>query len=143
MSVALTAYLLALAIFIPASGRLADRFGARSVFRTAIICSCSAAGCGLAPRWRPWCGPLHAGAGRGDDDPGRAAGAAALGRQGDMVDAMSWLMAPAMIGPILGPPLGGLIVTWLDWRWIFYINLPMAVLAVWLVGRYIPISARM
>jgi MFS family permease len=55
----------------------------------------------------------------------------------DMVNAMSWLLVPALIGPILGPPLGGFIVTYLDWRWIFYINLPMGALGFWLVGRYI------
>lgn len=55
----------------------------------------------------------------------------------DMVNAMSWLLVPALIGPIIGPPLGGFIVTYLDWRWIFYINLPMGVLGFWLVGRFI------
>jgi MFS family permease len=55
----------------------------------------------------------------------------------DMVSAMSWLIMPALIGPILGPPLGGYIVTYLDWRWIFYVNLPVGVLGFVLVGRFI------
>jgi MFS family permease len=55
----------------------------------------------------------------------------------DLVNAMSWLLVPALIGPIVGPPLGGLIVTFLDWRWIFYINLPVGLLGFWLVGRFI------
>lgn len=140
MSVALTAYLLALAIFIPASGRLADRFGARSVFRTAIMLFMfGSVGCGLAPTLEAMVvARFVQGLGGAMMIPvGRLVLLRSVDKA-DMVDAMSWLMAPAMIGPILGPPLGGLIVTWLDWRWIFYINLPMAVLAVWLVGRYIP-----
>ena len=45
----------------------------------------------------------------------------------DLIQAMSWLLIPALVGPILGPPLGGFIVTYLDWRWIFYLNVPIGV----------------
>ena len=55
----------------------------------------------------------------------------------DMVQAMSWMLVPALIGPIVGPPLGGFIVTYLNWRWIFYLNLPIGVLGLALVTRYI------
>ena len=55
----------------------------------------------------------------------------------DMVNAMSWLLMPALVGPIIGPPLGGFIVTYLDWRWIFYINLPIGFVGFCLVGRFI------
>ena len=48
----------------------------------------------------------------------------------DLVSAMSWFLVPGLIGPILGPPIGGLIVTYLDWRWIFYINVPIGVLGI-------------
>ena len=51
----------------------------------------------------------------------------------DMVAAMSWLLVPALIGPIIGPPVGGFIVTYLNWRWIFYLNLPIGLLGVVLV----------
>jgi EmrB/QacA subfamily drug resistance transporter len=140
MSVALTSYLLALAVFIPASGTLADRFGARRVFRGAIIAfMVGSIGCGLAPRleWMVAARFLQGLGGAMMIPVGRLVLFRSVEKH-EMVDAMSWLLAPAMIGPILGPPLGGLIVTWLNWRWIFYINLPMGVLAVWLVGRYIP-----
>lgn len=56
----------------------------------------------------------------------------------DLVSAMSWALVPAFLGPILGPPLGGLIVTHLDWRWIFYINLPIGLLGLYLVWKFIP-----
>jgi MFS family permease len=140
MSIALTSYLLALAIFIPASGAMADRFGARRVFRTAIIMfMLGSIGCGLAPSLGFMVlARFMQGLGGAMMIPvGRLVLLRSIEKH-DMVDAMSWLLAPAMIGPILGPPLGGLIVTWLNWRWIFYINLPMGLLAVWLVGRYIP-----
>lgn len=55
----------------------------------------------------------------------------------DMVSAMSWLIMPALVGPIVGPPIGGLIVTYLDWRWIFWLNLPIGLLGMALVGRFI------
>ena len=55
----------------------------------------------------------------------------------NMVSAMSWLLVPALIGPILGPPVGGFIVTYLDWRWIFYINVPIGILGVVLVTLFI------
>jgi MFS family permease len=55
----------------------------------------------------------------------------------DMVSAMSWLIMPALIGPIVGPPVGGLIITYLDWRWIFWLNLPIGLVGIVLVGRFI------
>jgi MFS family permease len=55
----------------------------------------------------------------------------------DMVQAMSWLIMPALVGPIIGPPLGGFIVTYLNWRWIFYLNLPAGILGVLLVTKFI------
>ncbi|WP_395397179.1 MFS transporter [Novosphingobium sp. BL-8A] len=139
MSVALTSYLLALAIFIPASGTLADRFGSRTVFRTAIgLFMLGSLACGQS-------GSLELmvlsrfvqGIGGAMMIPvGRLVLLRSVAKQ-DMVNAMSWLLVPALIGPIVGPPLGGLIVTYLDWRWIFYINLPMGLLGLWLTGRFI------
>jgi MFS family permease len=55
----------------------------------------------------------------------------------DLVSAMSWLLVPALVGPILGPPVGGLIVTYFDWRWIFYINVPIGCIGFILVRRFI------
>ena len=55
-----------------------------------------------------------------------------------MVEALAWLTVPALIGPVLGPPLGGWISTYWDWRWIFWINLPLAVLGIVLVSAFIP-----
>jgi MFS family permease len=55
----------------------------------------------------------------------------------DLIAATSWVLVPAIVGPILGPPLGGFIVTYLNWRWIFYINVPIGILGVVLVSLFI------
>ena len=139
MSVALTAYLLSLAVFIPASGKVADRFGSRTVFRAAIgvfvlgsICCAQAPNLALFVAAR-----VVQGLGGAMMVPvGRLVLLRTVERR-NLVQAMSWLLVPAMVGPILGPPVGGLIVTYLDWRWIFYINLPIGLLGVVLVSLYI------
>ncbi len=138
LSSALTSYLLALAIFIPASGALADRFGSKTVFRLAIILFLAGSLlCGQA-RSLPFLVPARflQGVGGAMMIPvGRLVLLRSVAKE-DMVDAMSWLLVPALVGPILGPPIGGFIVTYLNWRWIFYLNVPMATLGVVLVSRY-------
>jgi EmrB/QacA subfamily drug resistance transporter len=139
MSVALTSYLLALAIFIPASGSLADRFGSRTVFRLAILLfMLGSFACGQSRSLEMMVlSRFVQGIGGAMMIPvGRLVLLRSVAKQ-DLINAMSWLLVPALIGPIVGPPLGGFIVTFLDWRWIFYINLPMGLLGFWLVGRFI------
>ena len=139
MSSALTSYLLALAIFIPASGRLADRFGSRTIFRAAILIFVGGSAlCGIASSL-PFMMAARFVQGLGGAmmiPIGRLVLLRSVAKE-DMVSAMSWLIMPALIGPILGPPVGGAIVTYLDWRWIFYLNLPIGLLGVVLVTRYI------
>ncbi|MBB4099361.1 DHA2 family efflux MFS transporter permease subunit [Sphingomonas kyeonggiensis] len=129
LSLALTSYLLALALFIPASGTLADRFGSRTVFCAAIgiflagSLACAQAGTLpmlVAARFLQGIG------GAMMVPVGRLVLLRSVAKE-DLVQALSWLVMPALIGPILGPPLGGFIVTWLDWRWIFYLNLPIGI----------------
>jgi len=139
MSVALTSYLLALAMFIPASGAAADRFGAKTVFRIAIaIFVVGSLACGLASNL-----PLIVaarfvqGVGGAMMMPvGRLVLLRSVAKR-DMVSAMSWLIMPALIGPIVGPPVGGFIVTYLDWRWIFWLNLPVGLAGILLASRFI------
>jgi hypothetical protein len=132
MSVALTAYLLSLAVFIPASGWVADRYGARTVFCSAIgIFTFGSILCGLAN------GLTFLVAARLIQGLGGAL-MVPIARlillrnvaMKDFISAMSWMLVPALIGPILGPPIGGLIVTYLDWRWIFYVNVPIGVVGI-------------
>ena len=139
MSVALTSYLLSLAVLIPASGSVADRFGARTVFSTAIavftlssILCAQAHSLGLLVVAR-----LLQGAGGAMMIPvGRLVLLRSVDRA-DLISAMSWFLVPGLIGPILGPPIGGMIVTYLDWRWIFYINVPIGVLGFALTWAFI------
>ncbi len=139
MSVALTSYLLSLAVLIPASGSVADRFGARTVFSTAIavftlssILCAQAHSLGLLVLAR-----LLQGAGGAMMIPvGRLVLLRSVDRA-DLISAMSWFLVPGLIGPILGPPIGGMIVTYLDWRWIFYINVPIGVLGFALTWAFI------
>ena len=121
MSVALTSYLLALAVFIPASGAAADRFGAKNVFRAAIALFVAASlACGLSPNLGTMIAARFVqGIGGAMMMPvGRLVLLRSVAKR-DMVSAMSWLIMPALVGPIIGPPVGGFIVTYLDWRWIF------------------------
>jgi len=140
LNIAITAYLLAAAIFLPVSGWLADRFGARLVFTSAIIgFAISSLFCGLAStlpmlviaRFVQGC------AGAMMVPVGRLVLLKTVPKR-DLVDAMSWLTVPAILGPVLGPPLGGFIVTFGSWRWIFFLNLPIAVLGVACVSLFVP-----
>jgi len=140
MSVALTSYMLSLAVFIPASGAIADRYGSRNVFRAAIaLFTLGSILCGIAGNL-----PLLV-ASRLLQGIGGAmmvpVGRLVLLRsvpKSELVSAMSWLLVPALIGPVVGPPLGGFIVTWVSWRWIFYINVPIGIAGMWLATKYIP-----
>jgi EmrB/QacA subfamily drug resistance transporter len=139
LSSALTAYLLALAIFIPASGRLADRFGSKTVFRLAIVTFVAGSVlCGQARNleFLIFARFLQGVGGAMMIPIGRLVLLRTVAKQ-DMVSAMSWLIMPALVGPILGPPIGGFIVTYLNWRWIFYLNIPIGVLGVVLVTLFI------
>ena len=139
MSVALTAYLLSLAIFIPASGRVADKFGARTVFAIAIVTFMAGSILCASAANLPLFVAARAFQGLGGAmmmPVGRLVLLRSVERK-NLVSAMSWLLVPALIGPILGPPIGGFIVTYLDWRWIFYINIPIGILGIGLVMAFI------
>ena len=139
MSIALTSYLLSLAVLIPASGNLADRFGARTVFSSAIVIfTVGSVLCAQTASLPALVGArLLQGAGGAMMIPvGRLVLLRSVDKQ-DLVSAMGWFLVPAMTGPILGPPIGGLIVTYLDWRWIFYVNVPIGALGLVLTWLFI------
>ncbi|MGH7105157.1 MAG: MFS transporter [Acetobacteraceae bacterium] len=140
MSVALTAYLLALALFIPASGHAADRWGPKSVFRAAIgVFMAGSLACAVAPSL-PIMAVSRFGQGIGGAmmvPVGRLVLLRTVSKR-DLVAAYSWMLLPGLVGQISGPPIGGFIVTYFHWRWIFRINLPIGVAGIFLVGRFIP-----
>jgi EmrB/QacA subfamily drug resistance transporter len=139
MSVALTAYLLSLAVFIPASGRVADRMGSRRVFCGAIaLFTFGSILCGLAQNLPMLVAArILQGIGGAMMMPvGRLVLLRAVPRD-QLVSAMTWVLVPGLIGPVVGPPLGGFLVDNLSWRWIFYINVPIGILGMALAWRFI------
>lgn len=140
MNLVVSLYLLAAALFVPVSGWAADRFGPRRVFVTAIVLFIlSSLACALsASLFQLSLSRLLQGAAGAMMVP---VGQIILLRRStreNLLRAMAFLTMPALIGPVLGPPLGGLLVTVLSWHWIFLINLPIGVVGIYLVLRYIP-----
>ena len=142
LKLAFTTYLVALAIFIPISGWLADRLGAKRVFRLAIVVfALGSIACAFA-------GSLGAfvlarflqGMGGSMMTPIARLLLVRGTPRNRLVPAMAWLTVPALIGPMAGPPLGGFLTTYLSWHWIFWLNVPIAAVGLILVGRYLPES---
>ena len=140
MNVALTAYLFAIAVFIPASGWMADRFGTRTVFRAAVaVFTLGSVLCGRADSLGFLVvARILQGAGGAMMLPvGRLVLLRAVPKE-RLIGAMAWATMPALVGPVIGPPVGGFLVTYLSWHWIFDINVPIGVLGWVLIGAYIP-----
>lgn len=136
LSLAITTYLLGLAAFIPISGWIADRVGARDVFRTAIaVFTLASVACGLANDLPTLAlARFVQGIGGAMMMPvGRLVLLRNVGK-GELVQALAYLTMPAMIGPVIGPPIGGFIATYGDWRWIFLLNVPVGILGFVLVS---------
>jgi EmrB/QacA subfamily drug resistance transporter len=140
LKLAVTSYLLSLAIFIPASGWTADRFGTRNVFRTAIgVFVLGSIGCAASHSLEQFVlARIVQGVGGAMMTPvGRLILVRSIDKQ-LLVNAMSLVTIPALIGPICGPPLGGFITTFASWHWIFLINVPIGLVGIALVSRFIP-----
>jgi EmrB/QacA subfamily drug resistance transporter len=136
INIVITAYLLSLAVFIPLSAWLANKFGARSVFQAAIaIFTIGSILCGLSQSLTEIIAArfLQGLGGAMMLPVGRLLVLKTLPKT-DWVEAISYLTVPAMLGPVVGPPLGGLIVTYSTWRWIFLINVPVGLLGIALVA---------
>jgi EmrB/QacA subfamily drug resistance transporter len=139
LKLALTAYMLTLAVFIPASGWVADRFGARSVFCSAIaVFTLGSILCGASTSLETLIAArIFQGVGGAMMVPvGRLVLLRSVSKS-DLVRALAYLTIPAMIGPVVGPPLGGFITTYFHWRWIFWINVPIGVLGIGLALSFI------
>lgn len=139
LNVAITCYLLSLAVFIPISGWTADRFGARRVFSLAIVVfTLGSIGCGMSSSLAALVAArILQGMGGALMVPvGRLVLLRSVPKS-ELVRAMSFVSVPALLGPVMGPPVGGFIVTYASWRWIFFINIPIGVLGVVLVNLLI------
>jgi len=140
LNLAITAYLLSAAVFLPISGWIADRFGAKTVFQCAMIgFAVSSLFCGLAGTlWQIVAARILQGmAGAMMAPVGRLVLLRSVPKS-QLVQALAYLTIPGILGPVLGPPIGGFIVTFLSWRWIFFINLPISLLGVVLTGLFMP-----
>lgn len=140
LSVAITSYLVALCVFIPVSGWVADRFGARRVFMLAIATFTLAS--------------VFVGLSQGIPSLVAARVLQGLGgammvpvgrllllrrvRKEELLSTMTWLTMPGLLGPVFGPPVGGLLTDAVSWRAVFWINIPVGLLGLLLVWRFIP-----
>jgi EmrB/QacA subfamily drug resistance transporter len=140
LKLAFTSYLVALAVFIPVSGWCADRFGALTVFRASIgVFIAASIGCAMAGDL-PTLVAARFGQGVG------GAMMVPVGRliilrvvaKSEMLRAMAWLTVPALVAPVIGPPLGGFITTYYDWRWIFWLNVPIGLAGIVFATFIIP-----
>ena len=139
LKLALTSYLLSLAVFIPLSGWVADRFGARKVFRAAIVVfTLGSAACGFAQGLSDFVlFRIIQGMGGAMMVPvGRLVILRTVPKS-ELISALAWLTMPALLGPVIGPPLGGFITTYFSWRWIFWINIPIGLVGIILATRYV------
>jgi EmrB/QacA subfamily drug resistance transporter len=139
LKLAITSYLLSLAVFIPVSGWTADRFGALTVFRAAIaVFMLGSIGCALSGSLTHFViARMVEGMGGAMMTPVARLILVRSVDKRELVNAMVWVTVPALIGPLVGPPLGGFITTYLSWHWIFLINIPIGLLGIVLATRYI------
>jgi EmrB/QacA subfamily drug resistance transporter len=142
LHIGITAYLLALAIFIPTSGWVADRFGARTIFCTAIIVfTLASVLCGISNQlWEFTAARILQGiAGALMVPVGRLVVLRTSAKQ-DLMRAIAYITWPGLAAPIIGPPLGGFITTYATWRWIFFLNVPLGLIAVIFAILWVPNS---
>ena len=140
MKSVLASYTLSLAVFIPISGWMADRFGTRRVFASAIgIFTLGSALCGLSSNIHLLvaCRVLQGCGGAMMVPVGRLTLVRTFAKS-ELVRAMSFVAIPALIGPMLGPLAGGLIVGYLHWRFVFFLNLPIGLMGLVLVYTHLP-----
>jgi EmrB/QacA subfamily drug resistance transporter len=139
LKLAITSYLLSLAVFIPASGWTADRFGARLVFSSAIaVFMAGSIGCALSGSVTDFviARTLQGLGGAMMTPVGRLVLLRTIDKSA-LVNAMAWVTVPALVGPVIGPPLGGFITTYFSWHWIFLINIPIGLLGIFMALRFV------
>jgi len=140
MKAVLSSYTLSLAVFIPVSGWMADRYGTRRVFSAAIgLFTLGSILCGISNSIDVLviCRILQGCGGAMMVPVGRLTMVRTFAKS-ELIRAMSFVAVPALIGPMLGPVAGGLIVGFLHWRMIFFINVPIGILGLYFVYRHLP-----
>jgi EmrB/QacA subfamily drug resistance transporter len=140
LNIGMTAYLLMLAVFIPISGWVADRIGARTVFVSAIaIFTVSSILCGLSTGiWTFTGARVIQGIGGAMMVPVGRLVVLRTTEKHNLIDAITLITWPGLIAPVVGPPVGGFITTYASWHWIFFLNVPLGILGMALSSRLIP-----
>jgi EmrB/QacA subfamily drug resistance transporter len=140
LNIGMTAYLLMLAVFIPISGWVADRVGARTVFVSAIaIFTVSSILCGLSHGIVTFTGArVIQGIGGAMMVPVGRLVVLRTTEKHNLIDAITFITWPALIAPVVGPPVGGFITTYASWHWIFFLNVPLGIIGMALSSRIIP-----
>src|SRR6202158_2030489 len=140
LNIGITAYLLMLAVFIPISGWVADRVGARSVFVSAIaIFTVSSILCGLSNGIVTFTAArIIQGIGGAMMVPVGRLVVLRTTEKHNLIDAITFITWPGLIAPVVGPPVGGFITTYASWHWIFFLNVPLGIIGMALSSRIIP-----
>ncbi|NMH77222.1 MFS transporter [Pseudonocardia xinjiangensis] len=140
INIAITAYVLTLAVLIPISGWLADRFGARRVFTVALLLfTLASAGCAVAPTLPVLTATrVLQGVGGAMMVPVGRLVVLRTTAKPDLVRAIAYLTWPALAAPVIAPVLGGVLSEYASWRWIFLINIPLGLAALLLTRRLVP-----
>jgi EmrB/QacA subfamily drug resistance transporter len=140
LKLALTSYMVALAIFIPISGWMADKFGAKKIFRIAIaIFVVGSICCAVSSSVVEFVvSRFLQGMGGAMMTPVGRLVLLRTTKRTELVSAMALLTIPGLVGPLTGPPIGGFITTYFSWHWIFLINVPIGVIGIWLATIYLP-----
>ena len=138
LNLGMTVYMLTLAVFIPVSGWVADRVGARTVFSSAIgLFTLASMICGVSNTLAHFTeARVLQGIGGAMMVPVGRLVVLRITEKKDLIRSMTYLVWPGLMAPVLGPPLGGFITTYSSWRWIFYLNVPLGVIGTVLALRW-------
>jgi EmrB/QacA subfamily drug resistance transporter len=133
-------YIVSLAVGIPVSGWIADRFGTRRVFASAVaLFTLSSIACGVAINAQMLVAArILQGLGAALMTPVGRLTIVRTFEKSELLAAMNFVIIPALIGPLLGPTVGGLLVHWATWRQIFFVNVPIGIAALFVIRRYLP-----
>lgn len=144
LKLALTAYLVSLAVFIPISGWMADRFGARRIFAIAIaVFMAGSIACAASTSLTEFViSRFLQGMGGAMMTPVGRLVLVRSTQKSQLVNAMAWLTIPALVGPLVGPPVGGFLTTFLTWHWIFLINIPIGIAGIVFALTVLPKDTR-
>jgi len=144
LTASITVYLVAMTVFVPTAGWASGRFGARNLFAGAIaVFTLASLLCGLSPSfWTLISARLLQGTAAAFMSPVGRLIVLREAPKHHIIRAIAMIVWPALIGPVVGPALGGLITTYASWRWIFFINIPLGLIGVYLVLNFVPKHAR-